>query len=63
MLARQGHPDKAAAAYRAFLNEHPYAAERQQAMEALAQMGFAPDPSSTFHPLPQPVSPASPQNH
>jgi hypothetical protein len=39
MLARQGHPKAAIAAYRAFLDNNPYAAERQQAMEALAQLG------------------------
>ncbi len=42
ILARQGKSRAAIDEYRSFLNEHPYAPEREEAMEALAQLGASP---------------------
>ncbi len=42
VLAREGRAQAAIDEYRRFLNDHPYAPERQEAMEALANLGAAP---------------------
>ncbi|SRR5579875_30866 len=39
ILDREGKREAAIDEYRRFLNEHPFSSERQQAMEALAQLG------------------------
>ncbi len=52
MLSREGRRQAAIDEYRRFLNEHPYAPERQEAMEALANLGVAPQeaPAATVTP-------------
>jgi predicted negative regulator of RcsB-dependent stress response len=47
MLAKQGDRTEAIAAYRRFLAEHPYAAERQDVIESLAMLGAAPEGART----------------
>jgi predicted negative regulator of RcsB-dependent stress response len=42
ILAREGKSQSAIDEYRRFLNEHPFAPERQEAMEAMAELGAAP---------------------
>jgi len=39
MLVGEGKPQAAIEEYRRFLNEHPFVPEREEAMEALAQLG------------------------
>jgi len=55
MLARTGERQAAIGAYRRFLNEHPFVAERQDATEALAELGA---PVETAAPAPRTVMPA-----
>lgn len=43
MLARQGDKQSAIAAYQRFLRENPFAIDRRSAVEALAQLGVAPE--------------------
>ncbi|MGH7906521.1 MAG: tetratricopeptide repeat protein [Candidatus Binataceae bacterium] len=56
ILAHQGKSRRAIDAYQSFLNNHPYAPERQEAMEALAQLGASPAASpivrQRFNPVP-----------
>jgi predicted negative regulator of RcsB-dependent stress response len=47
ILALEGKPHDAIDHYRRFLNEHPFAPERQEAMEALAQLGAGPVASAS----------------
>ncbi len=58
MLAKSGDKQGAIAAYRGFLNAHPFAQQRQDVMESLALLGapaeIAP-PSLGMSAGPQPV--------
>jgi predicted negative regulator of RcsB-dependent stress response len=47
VLANQGHKEQAVEAYRSFLGNNPYAPERQQAIEALAELGAPANPPAT----------------
>ncbi|HTW87782.1 MAG TPA: tetratricopeptide repeat protein [Candidatus Binataceae bacterium] len=42
ILGREGKTQAAVDQYRRFLNEHPFAPERQEAMEAIAELGASP---------------------
>ena len=42
ILAREGKSQAAIDEYRRFLNEHPFGSEREEAMEALAELGASP---------------------
>jgi tetratricopeptide (TPR) repeat protein len=53
LLTREGRVQAAIDEYRRFLNEHPFAPERQEAMEALANLGASPQaavPASAITP-------------
>jgi len=56
MLAKSGDKQGAIAAYRGFLNAHPFAQQRQDVVESLALLGAPADAS----PMP-PVPGAAPQ--
>jgi tetratricopeptide (TPR) repeat protein len=63
ILDREGRRAAAIDEYRRFLNEHPFAAERQQAMEALAQLGasqVAPPASMSTPAVRAPSKPGAP---
>jgi hypothetical protein len=58
MLAKSGDKQGAIAAYRAFLNAHPFAQQRQDVLESLALLGAPADiapPSLGASAGPQPV--------
>jgi len=57
VLAKQGHPDAAIAAYREFLIAHPYARERDEVTESLAMLGASPLEASE---APKPAASAQP---
>ena len=46
MLVKEGKKDAAVSAYREFLEAHPYAPQRSEAVESLAMLGVAPQPAA-----------------
>jgi tetratricopeptide (TPR) repeat protein len=69
MLAKQGNKDAAISIYRAFLNAHPYAQQRQEVVESLAMLGVGPMaekkaaiPASGPMPVEIPSAAASPKH-
>jgi len=57
IMARAGKPQSAIDEYRRFLNEHPLAPERQEAMEAMAELGASPADAPVSASTPAPAGP------
>jgi tetratricopeptide (TPR) repeat protein len=68
MLAKQGQSDAAIAVYRAFLEAHPFAQQRQEVVESLAMLGASPSAEAKPSPVGKlpvliPGSSATPSSH
>ncbi|MGH7932671.1 MAG: tetratricopeptide repeat protein [Candidatus Binataceae bacterium] len=61
MLVKMGDSKSAIAAYRQFLTDNPFARERQDVMEAMAELGVSPLPpqTSTSDALTKPAAPTA----